>query len=483
MRRTGAVTLLLLATATPAGAQGIRGEVRVNNGFLEARPLVLDSLPDADVAGDGLRRRLADGTVVTCIPDDFCRWFRADEVEQVVVSTQELSATAWTGIQGLSARMHVRSRYGGDDFWPQSSQELEAVSAFVDYDQGDYRVRGGRLFRADGLGYYNFDGASVLWRGWSPAWFEVYGGWGLARGLNAPRSGDLVAEADPLAPDDRGFIMGAEVGARLGRVGSGRISYQREIRTDRLALYAERLAFDARAFVNRTVFELSGEYDWTFDQMNELRLRITTPIASDFEVIAEARHHSPFFELWTIWGAFSPVGFDEGRLGLGWSEPDLGLSLQVGGAFREYELADAGPTDSGIRDDGWRGFANADWRHGSWFASGSYRAEAGFGGARFGGDASVGRSFGGNTYLSLRGSMTQTFGEFRLNEQRVSGLGVDGAVEIGDFSLNAGAALYRIKSEERPVDGDWSQARVYSSLSYRFGTDPGVISRAAREGT
>lgn len=478
MRHAGAVTLLLLVTAVPAGAQGVRGEVRVSNGFLEARPLVLDSLPDADVAGDGLRRRLADGTVVTCIPDDYCRWFRADEVEQVVVATQELSATAWTGIQGLSARAHLRTRYGTDDFWPQSGQDFEAVSAYVDYDRSDYRIRAGRLFRADGLGYYSFDGGSLLWRGWSPAWLEVYGGWGLARGLNAPRSGDLVTEADPLAPDDRGFIVGAEAGGRIGRVASGRITYQREIRTDRLALYAERLALDARAFLNRTVFELSAEYDWTFDQLNELRLRVSTPIAARLEVVAEGRHHSPFFELWTIWGAFSPVGFDEGRLMAGWSSPDLGLGVQLGGAYRKYEKANAGPADSGIRDDGWRLFANADWRQGPWFANGAYRAEAGFGAARFGGDLKAGRSFGENTYVAVRGSLTQTFGEFRLNEQRVSGLGVDGAVEIGEFSLNAGAALYRIKSEERPTDGDWSQARVYSSLAYRFGADPGTGFRA-----
>ena len=231
------------------------------------------------------------------------------------------------------------------------------------------------------------------------------------------------------------------------------------------------------------MFELSGEYDWTFDQMNELRLRISAPVVSDFEVVAEARHHAPFFELWTIWGSFSPVGFDEGSLAAGWTDSDLGLALQVGGAYRDYEEADAGPANSGIRDDGWRAFANADWRQGGWFGSAGYRAEAGFGAARFGGDMRVGRSFGANTYLALRGSLTQTFGEFRLNEQLVSGFGLDGSVEIGEFSVNAGAALYRIESQERPADDDWSQARVYSSLSYRFGTDPGTSLRVAREGT
>lgn len=476
-RSLGAGTLLLVATVGTAAGQGVRGEVRVSTGFLEARPLVRDSMPDAEVAGGGLRRRLDDGTIVTCTQGDFCRWFRADDVEEIVVTTQEFLATGWTGVQGLSMKVHLRGRYGSDDFWPQSTQEFEAVSAYADFDRSDYRVRAGRLFRTDGLGYYNFDGGSFLWRGWNPLWVEVYGGWGLPRGLNVPRSGDLVSRADPLATDDRGLIFGAEAGGRLGRFASGRVSYQREIRTDRLGLFSERLAFDARAFFDRTVFELSGEYDFTFEQLNELRLRLNTPITSRLEVVAEARRHSPFFELWTIWGAFSPVGFDEGRLTLAWSEPNLGLGLQVGGAYRDYDETDAGPANSEIRDDGWRAFANADIRRGAWFASGGYRAEAGFGAARFGGDFRAGRFFGNETYVSLRGSFTQTFGEFRLNEQLVSGIGLDGAVRFGEFSLNAGAALYRIETQERLTDGDWTQARFYSSLSYRFGLEPGYGSR------
>ncbi len=475
-------TLMLLAFTLPALGQGVRGEVRVSSGFLEARPLVRDSLADADVPGTAVRRRLPDGTVATCILGNFCRWFRADEVEEIFVTTQELLATGWTGIQGLSTRVHLRGRYGSDEFWPQSTQEFETVSAYADYDRSDFRVRAGRQFRTDGLGYYNFDGASFLWRGWNPWWIEVYGGWSLARGLNASRSDDLVSRADVLAPDVGGLIFGAEAGGRLGRIGSGSVSYQREIRTDRLALITERLAFDARAFLNRTVVELSGEYDWAYNQLNELRLRVNTPITSRLEVVAEARHHSPFFELWTIWGAFSPVGFNEGRLTLAWSKPDLGLGIQGGGAYRDYDETNAGPANSTIRDDGWRAFANANWRGGPWFASGGYRAEAGFGAARFGGDLRAGRFFGDESYVALRGSRTQTFGEFRLNEQLISGVGIDGAVQIGEFSFNAGAAVYEIDARERPVDGKWTQARVYSSLSYRFGIEPGVVSRVAGGG-
>ena len=481
---TGSAWLMAVGLLAPCGVrgQGYRAELRAGTSYLEARPLVRDSLLASEVPGAELRRRLPDGTVATCIPGEYCRWYRAGGVESLLVTTQELLATGWTAVQGLSGRVHLRGRYGSDAFWPQSTQEFEVVSAYVDYDRSDYRARAGRLFRTDGLGYYNFDGASVLWRGWSPLWVEVYGGWSLPRGLNVLRSGDLVSRADPLAPDDRGFIIGAEAGGRLGRFASGRVTYQREIRTDRLALYSERLAADARAFFGRTVLELSAEYDWAYAQLDELRLRVNTPVTAGLEIVAEARHHSPFFELWTIWGAFSPVGFNEGRLALAWSDADLGLSLQAGGAYRDYEETSAGPADSGVRDDGWRGSIDGSWRGGEWFASGAYRAEAGFGAARFGGDVRAGRFLGEGTHISVRGSLTQTFGEFRLNEQLVSGVGVDGGFRIGDFTLNGGAALYRIGSRERPTDDDWTQARLYSSLSYRFGIEPSATGRPGATG-
>jgi hypothetical protein len=462
-----------LATAVPLAAQGYRAEVTVGASYLEIRPVERDSLPGDEVEGTSLRRRLPDGTVVTCVQGDFCRWFRAGEVEPVHVTTQEARVTGWSGVQGLSARVHVRGRYGTDDFWPQSSEKFEAISAYLDYDRSLFRARLGRLVRRDGLGYYNFDGAAFLWRKWDPLWLEAYGGWSLARGLNFPRSGDLLSRADPLAPDDRGFIFGAEAGARIGSIASGRVSYQREIRTDRLALYTERLSLDVRAFLGPAVVEASGEYDFSFEQFNELRARLNMPVVSRLEATAEARHHTPFFELWTIWGAFSPVGFNEGRLSLAWSEPSLGLQLRAGGARRSYEETSAGPADSGLRDDGWRTFANADWRGGPWFASAGYHGERGFGAARFGGDLRLGRFFAENTYLSLRGTATQTFGEFRLNEQVVSGVGLDGAIGLGEISLNAGGAVYWNEAEERPADGDWTQVRVYGSLSYSFGTDTG----------
>lgn len=468
------IGLVLTICSAASASQGFVGEARVNASELELRPLVRDSLLESQVAGEGLRRALDDGTVVTCILANYCRWFRSDQPEALAVVTQELLVTGWGLVTGLSAHAHLRGRYGSDDFWPLSSQEFEAVTAYVAYDQFKYRVRAGRLFRSDGLGYYNFDGASVLWRGVPGAWVSVYGGWSLARGLNVTRSGSLLAETTDLPTDDRGLIFGAEIGGRLGSKLSGTALYQREIRTDRLALYADRFAFDGRALLGKTIVDVASEYDLTYEEFNEVRMRVSSAITERVQLMVEARHYTPFFELWTIWGAFTPVGYNEGSASAGWDLPHLGLRLEAGGAYRDYEDTNVAPFLGPTRTDGWRLFGRANWSRQGWFANGSYQAEAGPGAARFGGDLAAGRRFAPGTYVAVRGSVTQTFGQFRLNEQLVTGLSFDGATRLGPVTLTVGAARYQLGMREREQDGDWSQARFHVGLSTRFGSQPGV---------
>jgi hypothetical protein len=76
----GAIFALLLGAHTLAG-QGFRAEVGVWGSFLELQGIVRDSLSEDQVPGDGLSRRLGDGTVVTCTPEEFCRWFRTEGEE------------------------------------------------------------------------------------------------------------------------------------------------------------------------------------------------------------------------------------------------------------------------------------------------------------------------------------------------------------------------------------------------------------------
>jgi hypothetical protein len=454
-------------------AQGYRGEFRVAGSFLELRGLERDSLPEGAVAGDDIRRVLADGTVVSCIPGEFCRWFASvDDEESISVVTQDLSLIAWPGIRGLAANIHLRGRYGTDDFWPRSGQDLEAITAYVSYDRADFSFRGGRLARTSGLGYYNFDGGSVLWRGVEPLRIEVFGGWSLARGLNAPRDGDLLRDADDFAPDKRARLAGFDVNARLGNTVSGTFTYQREIRTDQAALYTERMAFDARALIERVTVDFSADYDLAYDEFNEVLLRASAPIAAGVRLVGYTRHYEPYFELWTIWGAFTPVGYTEGGGTVLWSVPGTTLSLEGGGAYRSYEETDAGADFLRFEEDGWRAHGRARYEHKEWFADGIYHAERGSGAARYGGDLRVGYEFGPGTYLAVRGSSTQTFNEFRLGEQITSGGGVEGAWRMGDISLTGSLSGYSLSFDRARVS-DWTQTRGYLGLAYRFGSDIG----------
>lgn len=467
----------ILGAPIGAAAQGYSADVSLNAGTFELRGLRRDSLPESQVPGEGQRRELEDGTVVTCIPDEFCRWFPSGDVESVSLVTEDVRVAFWPGVQGLAAQVHLRGRYGSDGFWPRSDQELEALYAFVNYEDTDFRVRAGRQYLTSGLGYYNFDGASFLWRGFDPVQIDIYGGWSLARNLNAPRTGSLLEDADEFAPDDRGLILGIEVDGRLGSYATGAFAYQREIRTDRLALYTDRVSGDVGIHVSPVSVDVAVDYDLGFEEFNEASIRFSAPLKSGLEVMAEQRHYTPHFELWTIWGAFSPVGFDETRGWLAWTAPGGQVRLEAGGAYRTYEDTEAGAQFVDLEDDGWRAFGRGRWSHRAWFVDGSYRADEGSGAARYGGDLSIGRDFGEGRYVSLHGTSSQNFSEFRLGEQVTAGGGVDASWSFGDVTLTGGWDVFSLSYKEQPRVSDWNQHRGRLGITYHFGNEPGASDR------
>jgi len=440
------------------------------------RSLERDSLPESEVPGEGLVRRLADGTIVSCTIGDYCRWYRSGRTDGLWATNQTLAFTAWGGVRGLSATVALRGRVGTSDsvpFWPRASQKFDALSAYLTWDSRHVRIRGGRQQLTNALGWYNYDGAAVLWKTLPFLWVEGWAGWSLARNIDEPRDGDLMQEADVFAPDRRGLIFGGELGARWGRKVAGSVLYQREIRTDRLALYTERLAFDVGALLGRVSIDAKAKYDMAYADFNDARLTITTPIAAGFDFSVQGRRYLPFFELWTIWGAFSPVAFNEAKGSVRWSSPRLGLSLEAAGGYRKYEDTESGAEFAGIKDYGWTVSGRATWGNNGWYADGGYRAVTGFGAVRYGGDLTVGKTFGPRTYVGLRGTSTQNFGEFRVGEQFVNGGGIDGSIAFGDLAIIGSYQLYRITYDKRPQDEDWTQNRAYVGLQWRFGVAGG----------
>ncbi|MCK5484007.1 MAG: hypothetical protein KAJ13_09885, partial [Gemmatimonadetes bacterium] len=112
-----------------AQAQGVRGDVRLNWGWMQLQPFAQDSLPEGDVSGSGLQRQLANGTVVSCIEGDFCRWYENNGQRQDIMPfTQDLRFAGWTGVQGLSFHGQMRTRLGSDDLWPRTDQEFDLLT-------------------------------------------------------------------------------------------------------------------------------------------------------------------------------------------------------------------------------------------------------------------------------------------------------------------------------------------------------------------
>lgn len=267
---------------------------------------------------------------------------------------------------------------GSDSFWPRSSEEIEAVDLHLDFQRPQYRVRLGRVQRGGGLGVYFFDGGTVQWRPGTVFRIEAFGGRSRARVINQPRTGELLAEVEERPPGSPSVLLGAEAWVQVGRVFSASAIYQRERRTDGYGLYSERTGLDLSWRPGRISVEASTDLDLAYGHMNDGRVRVSGPLGARLRATGAVRYYRPFLELWTIWGAFSPVGYAEGLGSLTWTATSR-WTFEGGGAYRTYEETNAGAEFLPIEEQGWRAFGEARYAHGPW--SGFIRAARVTGGA------------------------------------------------------------------------------------------------------
>jgi hypothetical protein len=259
---------------------------------------------------------------------------------------------------------------------------------------------------------------------------------------------------------------------------SSAFTYQREgTRADNL--YSERIAGSARILLGPATVDGELKYDLVAKTTNLARARLSAPLGSGLRGSVELRKYVPFFELWTIWGAFSPVGFQEVKGRLDWMGSSGRISAHVYGSRRAYEktYADA-PLQYEIRDDAWRVAAGGQITlQKDLILGGEYRRDVGYGSSRSGGDFSLQRYMGRNTYFGVRGTAFETFSEFRVGSGRVIGGGIMGETPIGPATVQASAMLYRHTQQDRPSLLDLNQARMNLTLEIPIGKDPGMAGR------
>ena len=473
--------LALLLTAAPVAGQGVRGDAVTSVRYITLRPLTLDSVPRSAVTQEG-NRFTFEGRRVTCVPGvATCTYYRPTDVQHGVVATQDVSATAWgLGVQGLSATLLARARadLDGDFLWPTADDHFDAILAYAQLQRSIYRVRLGRQRTLSGLGFSGFDGLDVLVepRDWLRA--EVYGGRSLARGLAEPRHEALQGVEDFVADRDA-WLLGAFLEAEPWRGASMGFRYQREIWTNRSALVSERASLDVRSDLPGPLrMDAAMDYDFTFGEIGKAHVTVRSPLPAGWGwAELTGRRYRPYFELWTIWGFFSPVAYHEAEAR---ATVTRWRPLTVWGsvAHRAYEDTDAPIVFGGITTTGQRLALGGRWGRGPWTAHGEYRLELGFGAVLNSADAEVRWRAGDALTLIGRASAFQQIEEFRLGDNVVLGGGLGAEVGLPrDIALRAGADLYRQGYENRESAADFSQLRAYSILRVPFGSDPGRRAR------
>ena len=488
--RRCAVGLLTAAAgfAGPLAAQGVIITGASSAQYLELRPLALDSIPYASTTEAwGIYRLTPGGIPANCpSPSGTCTYFRSSNQQSLMALMQDVDVTAWGLGQGISVHAELRGRTatgGGQDLWPQAAQRVEALAAYVDVDRSIGRARLGRQWIASTLGVFNFDGAALSLHPLHGISGQVYGGNALVEGLNRALDAGVLTPVEDIPPADAAFVFGTTVGLRPSAATAITAQYQREIRRDRAGLYSERFAATGETQIAATTLSGVLSRDLATSTFNELSGTIRTPIAHVLDASLTARHYAPYFDLWTIWGAFSPVAYDELMGTLRWASSDARVVLGATGGRRRYDDTFTGVAHLPLRTSGWRAGTNATVRVTPVVSVlGSYDIDIGPGASSADGDAAVQWMWPSGTRLALHGTAFQNVGEFQIGEGTVYGLGGESAMRIASgVQLVGDLFLYRHTVHDQPQLVNWNQRRASLRLEWTIGSEPswgGAIGKA-----
>lgn len=479
-RHAGLALLAIGVTLAPvagAAAQSVRITGTTTVRYISFRPLEEDSVGVDGVLGDGLIRTDSLGRRVRCLTDaPYCRFFRSGEPESTIPVVQDLAATVWGLGRGVRLFARVRARATASEgaaAWPRSDDPFDALEAYGELDRERYRVRAGRQWQVSGLGYYNFDGASLALRPTETLQINGFAGWSLARGLNESRASGALGAVEVFVPDRRGVLLGTSATIRPFQGAALTAVYQREVRGDRADFESERAAADAVVRIGAASLEGAVEIDLREGVANEARLDWTwRPGVVGWS--AFARLYRPYFEQWTIWGAFEPVGFQEGGAGVSLSRADGRARGELRGAWRRYPETGAATALVPMRSDGWRvTAAGVATPVAGWSMDGHAGIELGFGAARAETSLRVQHEISDRLFAAVSGLAFQRVYEFRVDEGLVLGAGLDMGLRLDERRRLTGS--FAAYSHERPAGAtglDWSQLRGSVRLDWTIGAEP-----------
>lgn len=473
------VTVLGLASwATPLPGQGYRARLDTRFQSLSFRGVTIDSVLRTDVvAGPNGGFTTADGFAASCLEAAlYCTFFRPGGTTTASPVTGTLSGTVWGfGVPGLQLNLTARAgaTVGSGD-WPGTEPPVQLLEGYAAYSGGMLSAQLGRTHDANRLGWVGFDGGKVELRPLGRA-LRVFGyaGWGLARSYPLPvTSQDLNPLGDSL-PNRRQIVLAGGFGWFLPEF-EGRVLYQREDRSGVNATVSERVAADwSLAASPQVTLSGGGDYDLAMALFGKADLALNF-LTTDRRVrlTMGGRRYRPYFDLWSIWGAFTPIAYSAGFGSAAWQAMD-GVEVRARGEVYQFDASGSSNPLAPVENGGWRGSVNASVvRFANWSLDAGYERDMGSGAQSqsFEGAATYRRSDA--LLITVDASRMVRPLEYRFDDARLWSYGVRFDYQaVRGVRLIADARGY---SEERQRDDaarlSWSQLRVNLGASLEFGS-------------
>ncbi|HYV97030.1 MAG TPA: hypothetical protein VE967_06225 [Gemmatimonadaceae bacterium] len=360
-----AAVLLLPVAAQHAAAQSVRGRVDASAQAVSFRGLKPDSAErDSVVTTPSGGFESPEGFAVRCGAGAFCAFLRPGPVRRALPLTATASAVAWgLGVEGLSLHASARliADISGSDVWPGASPFAQLLEGFAEYtrsyERGTLRARGGRQLLTSRLEPMGFDGAWANVRLASiPVEGTLYAGWGLGQASALPVSSPALNPLDEWRPRQRQWVVGGDA-SWSNEIVDVRGEYRREIDPEDHNFVSERAAVSAVARLPYVRVNASFDYNIAEGRFGSADLTGTYAVPR-YSASMTVRRYRPYFSLWTLWGAFSPAGYDainaSGRYEL---NAELAFRARVERYW--YDNADVSTQlVTGLKDRGWRSSAS-----------------------------------------------------------------------------------------------------------------------------
>jgi hypothetical protein len=464
----------LLGVAVPARAQSWLLRFNAAAQRVQFRGVSADSVPDSLVTTTATTGPVSpDGFAANCSGNNYCYFFRPGPILTGIPASAGVDMSLWgLGVQGLSVRVSARV-YGdlsGSNVFPGTSPPFNLLEGYAEYLRDGLTVQAGRMLergRLASVGTSGIDGLRATWRFHDDA-VEVggYAGWGFARGTILTVTSPAV---DPLAdyqPATRQLVVGTVASLHLARLDVS-TEYRREIDPLTDYIVAERAAVTAQVRLTPQLrLVSSADYDIAQALLGsgEASLAYT---GRDVWVTVGARHYRPFFDLWTVWGVFSPVPYN-GVTGTFTVTPMKKLQLSANGEWFRYDNAAVGTPTVTLEDRGWRwGVSGTLTPAPAWTIGLSGHGELTPGASSQGADMRASWRARDRLELSAEGGSLERPLELRFQDAGVRYAGGSADYRAGE-RWQLGISLDRYwDSRDRPdaASFDWNQWRVSGRVS------------------